>query len=151
MAQASAKIDQNIRKSSQLFDSKSADDFQSHPTDQPHRLAKAKGAKQPSHGNHRRSLLPKKAAPSNSRSTSVLQKGTQHMSVALERNVQVVPDAFSNPSMKKSLIPSGASEEKESLSGSKAQMVPVKNLQRSSSARRHEIGTISNHRERRGA
>ena len=150
MAQASAKIEQHISKSSQMPGSKREDGVRSHPSNQPLPSAKLTGAKKPDNGNHRRSLLPKKTSTCYNRSTRALHEHKQRTSAVMGSNAQVIPGAFSNPDMKKKLIPS-RSTEKENLSSSKAQKVPVKSLERSFPARTRGVGIITYHQKCRGA
>lgn len=146
MALASARIEQHIENSSQLADSKLEDGVRSQPTDQSLPLAKAPGAIKPGNFNHRRSLLPRKTAPSNSRSTGGLQEDVQHRSAFVGSNPLVGQDPFSDPNVNKKLIPPTTTE-KESLSSSNAQKVPVKNLERPFSAKSRGIGTTSHHQD----
>lgn len=150
MAHTLAKTEQNIRNSSQVLDSKCEDGVRSHPTEQSLSFAKATAAKQPGDCVHRRSLLPKKTAPGSCGSTRVVPEDTQHTSAIVGSNAQVIPDAFSNPNTSNKFILS-RSTQKKSQSASKAQKIPVKNLERSLSARNRGIGISPNLQGRRGA
>ena len=99
-------------------------------------------------GKNRKSLLPKKTAPRSSSTTGVSQKKSPHTSMAIpESNPEAVPDPSSNSIMKKEHVPSTTLEEKESVSGSKAQMAAGRLVERSFSTRRHEAGIFSSHHD----
>lgn len=150
MAKVLTKAEQNTKKSSQLTDCKQDDGRRNLLTDQSHPLTNAEGTQQDGDGNYRRSLLPKKTAPSSSRSTGGSQKKTQHTSTSTaipESNLQAVPDPFPNSSMRKKHIHPEALEEEESASGSKAQVLPGRKVERSFSTRRRETGIFSSHRD----
>ena len=148
MPQASAKIVQTFRKSSQLPDFKREEGVKSHPTDQLLSNATATEIVRPNNSNHRRSLLPKKTALNKSPNTSVLQDDTNHTSAVVRRHARIVPNTFSNPHITKEFIASNTTE-KKSLFRSQAPKIPVKNLETSLSARHRGIGIAFNCQGRR--
>lgn len=147
MPQASARIVQNGRKSSQLPDCKRDEGVKCHPTDRSLSIATRPEIVPPNKSNRGRSLLPKKTAPNKSPNRSVLQDDTNHTSAVVRRNARVVQNAFSNPHITKEFISSNTIE-KEGLSSLQAPKIPVKNLETSFSARKRGIGIPFNYQGR---